>query len=97
MSNPRPARLRGSRGRRIRVKVGARDGIRCFHCRTPFASTDDATLDHYLPRSLWPIHCQWNLVLACARCNAHKGSTLPLGLLLVLRPWLTAAQLEVAA
>ncbi|MGW8746521.1 HNH endonuclease [Streptomyces sp. NPDC055794] len=97
MSARRPSRLNGRRGRTIRAIIGRRDGVRCFHCAVPFASTDEATLDHLLPCAIWPLHQQFNLVLACRGCNEAKGDALPLGLLLVLRPWLTVEQLEVAA
>lgn len=96
-SASRPARLRGSRGRRIRATLGARDGLRCFYCRAPFQSSDDATIDHYLPCAFGPVHRQWNLVLACEPCNVRKQHTLPLGLFLALRPLLDRTRLEVAA
>lgn len=93
----RPSKLRGKRGREVRVKLAARDGARCFYCRTPFPSTDVATIDHFLPCALGPIHRRYNLVLACEPCNTGKGAVLPLGLLLVLRPLLHRDRLGLTA
>jgi 5-methylcytosine-specific restriction endonuclease McrA len=75
--------MRGAKGRRKRLDLARRDGARCFYCHAPYA--------------LWPTNVRWNLVLACQDCNTAKGDALPLGLLLALRPWLTRAQLAVAA
>ncbi|MFC8415687.1 HNH endonuclease [Streptomyces coelicoflavus] len=94
MSKRRPSRLSGHRGRRLRAIIGRRDGVRCFHCGVPFASTDEATLDHFVPRSVWCYDRMANFVLACDPCNQAKADVLPLGLLLVLQPWLTGRTQE---
>lgn len=72
MSGPR----RVERERIIR-NLAARDGDRCFYCRTPFAGDTSPTLDHYVPRCLWPGWKQRNLVLACEPCNGRKANALP--------------------
>lgn len=97
-SRHRCGHMRGAKGRRKRLDLARRDGARCFYCRTPFTDpATEGTFDHYLPYALWPTNVRWNLVLACQNCNTAKGDALPLGLLLALRPWLTRAQLAVAA
>lgn len=90
--------MRGAQGRRKRVRIAAEQRGRCFYCRTRFRdAATEATFDHFLPYALWPVNVRWNLVVACGPCNVRKADTLPLGLLLVLRPWLTRAELGVAA
>ncbi|GHC26918.1 hypothetical protein GCM10010308_49760 [Streptomyces vinaceusdrappus] len=80
--------MRGDKGRRKRVRIARKQGNRCFYCRTPFAdAATEGTFDHYLPYRLWPRNVVFNLVVACKPCNVTKGDTLPLGLLLALRPW----------
>lgn len=93
----RPRGLRGERGYVFRDRLARRDGKRCFYCRSPFASTADATLDHFLPYVLWRSYARYNLVLACEPCNTAKGSALPLGLLLLLRTPVRRDELGVAA
>ncbi|AEM87068.1 HNH endonuclease [Streptomyces violaceusniger] len=74
----------------VRVYVAERDGARCHYCRTPFPEDlVGATLDHYVPYSLWPMSKPRNLVLACAPCNNAKADALPLTLAWLL---LTADQ-----
>ncbi|MFJ3088945.1 HNH endonuclease [Streptomyces sp. NPDC086838] len=71
---------RGSSRRRryLRGCVAARDGHRCHYCHTPLApDLSDATLDHYIPWSLWRANDLANLVLACHPCNETKGAALP--------------------
>ncbi len=74
---PRPKGLRGERGRAKRLKLAARDGARCFYCHVPFPDPTLATLDHYIPTSLWKCHSSRNLVLACLPCNNRKADRLP--------------------
>lgn len=69
--------IKGERGRILRLRLAARDGSRCFYCRTPFPTTAAATLDHYVPWRLWPANHAQNLVLACAPCNQRKADRLP--------------------
>ncbi|MER5467189.1 HNH endonuclease [Streptomyces sp. NPDC002685] len=97
-SRHRCGHMRGAKGRRKRLALAKRDGARCFYCRTPFGDVaTEATFDHYVPYALWPTNERFNLVLACSDCNVRKGHALPIGLLIALRPWLTRAELAVAA
>lgn len=97
-SRHRCAHMRGAQGRRKRIRIAREQNGRCFYCRTPFADpATDATFDHYVPYALWPTNVRHNLVVACQPCNNAKADALPLGLLLALRPWLTRAELGVAA
>ncbi|MFE9065024.1 HNH endonuclease [Streptomyces violaceusniger] len=66
--------------RQVREYVAERDGARCHYCRTPFPDLSGATLDHYIPYSLWPMSKPRNLVLACDPCNNAKADALPLAL-----------------
>ncbi|WP_018569190.1 HNH endonuclease [Streptomyces sp. PsTaAH-124] len=81
MSRTRP---NSRRVRDMRQRLLCRDGRRCFYCRTPFTSDTDATLDHYIPYSLWRTWWARNLVLACTDCNSGKGDRLPWPLVWVL-------------
>lgn len=76
--------LKGERGRQTRHHLAHRDGQRCFYCRAPFDDPSTATIDHYVPYSLWRTNRRTNLVLACDPCNQRKGAQLPIGLVLVL-------------
>ncbi|MEU9641502.1 HNH endonuclease [Streptomyces sp. NPDC048188] len=97
-SRHRCGHMRGDKGRRKRVRIARQQGNRCFYCRTPFKdAAAEGTFDHYLPYVLWPRNVVFNLVVACKPCNVAKGETLPLGLLLALRPWLDRDALKVAA
>jgi 5-methylcytosine-specific restriction endonuclease McrA len=58
--------------------IAARDGAECWYCRTPFQDDlSDATLDHFIPRSLLPGWHNSNLVLACRPCQQGKANKLP--------------------
>lgn len=85
--------LTGRTRRQVRDYVAGRDGRFCHYCRVPFP--DDltgVTLDHYIPRSVWPMDRPRNLVLACAPCNARKQDALPLAFAsLLLRLYQPAA------
>ncbi|WP_307821903.1 HNH endonuclease [Streptomyces coffeae] len=63
--------------KRQRKAIAARDGARCFYCGCSFPDLVGATLDHYVPRRLWPGWRQSNLVLACDPCNSRKADALP--------------------
>lgn len=56
-----------------RHNVFKRDRNRCVYC----GSREDLTIDHVLPRSLGGRDSWDNLVTACQRCNARKGSMTP--------------------
>jgi 5-methylcytosine-specific restriction endonuclease McrA len=46
----------------------------CQYCRK---SGEDMTLDHVIPRSRGGQDTWENIVVACVRCNVHKGSRTP--------------------
>ncbi|UQI43214.1 HNH endonuclease [Streptomyces sp. HU2014] len=66
-----------ARGRDVKRSVLRRHGARCFYCGVPFTDVAEATLDHYIPYSLWRTWWVPNLVLACADCNQGKADRLP--------------------
>ncbi|WP_269785620.1 HNH endonuclease [Streptomyces buecherae] len=71
--------------RRIRKeRLARRHGARCAYCRARFADLKAATLDHVVPRSLYPTWRVQDLVLACVTCNHRKGDALPLSVALLL-------------
>ncbi|WP_395109215.1 HNH endonuclease [Actinomadura sp. SCN-SB] len=70
-------RPNSTKRRRIKRRLAARDGAVCFYCGQPFASLDEATLDHLIPFSVWPTWVPANLVLACLPCNHAKADRLP--------------------
>jgi 5-methylcytosine-specific restriction endonuclease McrA len=72
--------LTGETRRAVRDYVGTRDGWHCHYCRRPFADPVEATLDHYVPFSLWRENKPRNIVLACRPCNERKADALPLTL-----------------
>lgn len=46
------------------------------HCKTCYPKKNSdfvATRDHYYPKSRGGSDAQWNIVLACAKCNNKKG------------------------
>lgn len=47
----------------------------CFYCETPLLGTP--TVDHVIPWSFLLDDPDWDLVLACAPCNASKSDSLP--------------------
>ncbi|MGW8066875.1 HNH endonuclease [Streptomyces ziwulingensis] len=57
---------------------------RCAYCRRHFASLDHATLDHIVPRCLWPTWSATALALACLDCNRRKADRFPLSIALLL-------------
>lgn len=80
-----PNALRAAKKTRLRVRLAARDGARCFYCWRPFDDLDRAaTFDHFIPRRYGRVCGARGLVLACYGCNNRKGDTLPRGLVLVL-------------
>jgi 5-methylcytosine-specific restriction endonuclease McrA len=74
--------LTGQTRRAILAYVAQRDGAHCHYCRVPFPpdTLDSATLDHYVPWSVWRMSRPRNLVLACGPCNERKADALPLTL-----------------
>ncbi|NEA42898.1 HNH endonuclease [Streptomyces sp. SID11385] len=82
-------RLTPDSRRMISEHLAERDGRHCHYCRRPFGpGLAGATLDHYVPVTLWATNKPRNLVLACRACNEHKADRLPPALALLL----TAAQ-----
>lgn len=57
----------------LRERVYARDGHRCVAC----PSTENLTLDHWIPRSRGGTHEDTNLQTMCKGCNVAKGGALP--------------------
>lgn len=56
-----------------RQNILKRDQHKCQYCGTP----KDLTLDHVIPKSRGGASSWQNLVAACKRCNATKGSRTP--------------------
>lgn len=65
--------------RSVRKKVYDRDGWRCWYCGkdlTQFTTSHNAnapTLDHIIPKALYPDNCQDNLRTCCKSCNVEKA------------------------
>ena len=53
----------------LSARILARDGHRCHYCGKPAR-----TVDHVLPVAAGGTDDPSNLVAACRRCNARKGS-----------------------
>lgn len=71
----RPKNYRPPRDEQWEMKqaVIARDGVTtCFWCREPFASEDDATLEHINPLFAGGVHDLRNCTLACVSCNSRN-------------------------
>ena len=71
----KPKNLRPPRDEMWEMKqaVIARDGLTtCFWCREPFASEEDATLEHIHPLFSGGVHDLRNCTLACAGCNSRN-------------------------
>ncbi|QIJ66489.1 HNH endonuclease [Streptomyces sp. JB150] len=83
---PLPPSLQGST-RETRLYLAERDGWQCFYCRRPFERLDEATTDHYVPRSLWACNLPANLVLACEPCNRAKDDRLTWSMAALLLAW----------
>jgi hypothetical protein len=76
--------LNSKRRRNRKTQLAARDGQRCAYCRRPFATLQEATLDHVVPIRLFFTWSADHLVLACRSCNDHKADRLPLSLALLI-------------
>jgi 5-methylcytosine-specific restriction endonuclease McrA len=77
---PKHIRLTIASGERIwkvppvnRREVLRRDHHSCQYC----SSNKRLTLDHVIPRSRGGLHTWNNVVIACERCNSHKGNRTP--------------------
>ncbi len=71
----RPKNHRPARDEQWEMKqaVIARDGLTtCFWCREPFASEEDATLEHIHPIFSGGVHDLRNCTLACVSCNSRN-------------------------
>ncbi|MGW0293287.1 HNH endonuclease [Streptomyces tuirus] len=73
--------------RETRLYLAERDGRRCFYCRIEFDLLKGVTVDHYVPKSVWPCNLPANLVLACEPCNRAKGDRLTWSMAAVLLAW----------
>lgn len=69
--------MKSKRRGKVRAALANRDGHKCFYCGQSFTEKVRATLDHYIPYSLWRSWRQENLVLACQACNEAKADLLP--------------------
>ncbi len=49
----------------------------CFYCERAFTAENGAVVDHVIPWSFLLEDPLWDLVPACARCNAQKSDWLP--------------------
>ena len=59
-----------------RRNLYARDGTKCQYCGKRFP-TSELSIDHVVPQSRGGGNSWENLVCACVRCNARKGSRTP--------------------
>lgn len=73
--------------RETRLYLAERDGRRCFYCHTEFDRLKGVTIDHYVPKSVWPCNLPANLVLACQSCNQAKSDRLTWSMAAVLLAW----------
>ncbi|MFI1781000.1 HNH endonuclease [Streptomyces rubiginosohelvolus] len=80
-SRPRP---NSARRRARKAQLAARDGLRCYYCRTAFRELREATADHIVPVSLYRTSSVGALVLACRPCNLVKADRLPLSMALLI-------------
>jgi hypothetical protein len=83
--------------RETRLYLAERDGRRCFYCRTEFDTLRGVTIDHYVPKSLWPCNLPANLVLACKACNHAKADRLTWSMAAVLLAWTSQQEQEETA
>jgi hypothetical protein len=67
---------RRSMQRYLRVLL-AETKARCFYCDSTFGEELAPTVDHVIPWSFLLEDDLWDLVLACAKCNAEKSDWLP--------------------
>ncbi|MFC8824937.1 HNH endonuclease [Streptomyces sp. NPDC057137] len=72
-----PGKAARAAWRETRMYLAERDGWQCFYCRSEFDTLRGVSVDHYVPKSLWPCNLPANLVLACAPCNSLKDDALP--------------------
>jgi len=57
-----------------RRKIYERDGHRCLWCGCEVRPKDNATLDHFLPRSRGGCNLSTNVFTACLSCNSTRGN-----------------------
>jgi hypothetical protein len=66
-------------GRRERLLAAVeRDGTRCVWCRRPCTGAVHPTTDHVVPKVKGGPSWLENEVVACGRCNRHRGHTSPI-------------------
>ncbi|MGA5487262.1 HNH endonuclease [Streptomyces pseudogriseolus] len=83
----KPGKSNRAGWRETRLYLAERDGRRCFYCRTEFDTLKGVTIDHYVPKSVWPCNLPANLVLACETCNHTKSDRLTWSMAAVLLAW----------
>lgn len=84
---PNPGQRARAGWRETRLYLAERDGRRCFYCRTEFDRLRGVTIDHYVPKSVWPCNLPANLVLSCRPCNLRKDDRLTWSMAAVLLAW----------
>jgi hypothetical protein len=67
-----------------RQVLSRKHGKHCAYCGKKFPKLSRATIDHVIPHAIVQHSEMWNLVLACAGCNTHKGDTIPAALMPLL-------------
>ncbi|GGX54196.1 HNH endonuclease [Streptomyces fructofermentans] len=83
----KPGKSNRAGWREMRMYLVERDGRRCFYCRTEFDKLTGVTIDHYVPKSVWPCNLPANLVLSCEPCNRTKNDRLTWSMAAVLLAW----------
>lgn len=72
----RDGAMRGSLTKYLKLLLGD-DGGCCFYCARSFSHDNPPAVDHVIPWSFLLEDPIWDLVPACARCNAAKSDWLP--------------------
>ncbi|MFM9780443.1 HNH endonuclease [Streptomyces scabiei] len=85
--------LGSDRRRKWRKQIAHRDGAYCFYCAIPFDDVQTATMDHIIPRRLFPAWTKHNLVLSCRDCNEAKQDDVP-SVLMGMLTYLISAQIR---
>jgi hypothetical protein len=49
---------------------------RCHYCEVVLRD-GNATRDHIMPKAWGGLNAQWNIVIACKKCNNEKGASFP--------------------
>ena len=60
---------------RVREEMWKAQGKRCFYCRK-LITLEEATFDHRIPVAKGGKDGQYNMVIACERCNKQKATSI---------------------